>query len=59
MDSYDAGYLYECRLINDIDKSKLSFSLMEKIDEPIRAVSVMQSDLTHNEDIPLSCMIFE
>lgn len=56
MDDYDAGYLYECKFLDEAQKSRIS---AEKIDEPIRAVPVVKSDLTHSEDIPLTCMIFK
>lgn len=56
VDDYDAGYLYECRFLDDAQKAKLS---PDKIDEPFRAIPVANSDLTHGEDIPLTCMIFE
>ena len=55
MDDYDAGYLYECRFIDDAQKSKIS---PDKQGEPFRAVPVIKSDLTHSEDIPLSCMVY-
>lgn len=56
MDDFDAGYLYECKFVDEVLKSKMS---PEKIDEPIRGIPVIKSDLTHSEDIPLTCMIFE
>jgi hypothetical protein len=56
MDDYDAGYLYECKFIDDVQKSKIS---PDKVDEPFRAVPVVKSDLTHSEDIPLTSMIFK
>jgi len=56
MDDYDAGYLYECKFLDEAQKSKMS---AEKIDEPFRAVPVVKSDITHSEDIPLNCMIYD
>jgi hypothetical protein len=54
MDDYDAGYLYECKFLTTAEKSKMS---PEKIDEPFRSFPVIKSDITHSEDIPLTCMI--
>lgn len=59
MDGYDAGYLYECRFVSDADKSKMSMTNIEKCDEPFKSIPVIKSDLTHTEDIPLTCMIQE
>ena len=57
MDDYDAGYLYECRFLDEANKAKLANS--DKIDEPFRAVPVVRSDITHSEDIPLSSIVFK
>jgi hypothetical protein len=54
MDDYDAGYLYECRFVNDTKNNK-----SDKLGEAFRAKPVFKSDLTHNEDIPLTCIINE
>lgn len=59
MDSYDAGYLYECRFTSEADKAKMSMTVLAQVDEPFKSTAVMQSDLTSTEDIPLSCMVFE
>lgn len=59
MDSYDAGYLYECRFTSDVDKAKMSMTVLAAVDEPFNSIAVKQSDLTSTEDIPLSCMAFE
>lgn len=56
MDDFDAGYLYECKFLDEVQKTKMS---PDKIDEPIRGVPIVKSDLTHSEDIPLTCMIYE
>ena len=56
MDEYDAGYLYECRFLDETAKAKMA---AEKIDEPFRAVAVYGSDITHSEDIPLTCFLFK
>ncbi|CAF0711556.1 unnamed protein product [Brachionus calyciflorus] len=56
MDAYDAGYLYECKFLDEAQKAKMS---PEKIDEPLRGVPVIKSDLTHAEDIPLTCINFD
>jgi hypothetical protein len=56
MDDYDAGYLYECKFFDEATRSKMS---AEKLDEPVRAVPVFGSDITHAEDIPLTYMIQE
>ena len=56
MDDYDAGYLYECKFIDDAQRSRMA---AEKIDEPFKSVAVVRSDLTHEEDIPLTYMIQE
>lgn len=56
MDDYDAGYLYECRLLDETTKAKMP---ADKIDEPLRAVPVFGSDLTHSDDIPLTCLLFK
>jgi hypothetical protein len=57
MDDYDAGYLYECRFINDFQTNKTT-TLIDKITEPIRAVPIGKSDPTH-DDVPLTCIIKE
>ncbi len=54
MDDFDAGYLYECKFLTETEKSKIS---NEKIDEPFKSVAVFKSDLTHSEDVPLTCML--
>ena len=54
MDDYDAGYLYECRLLTEAEKSRLP---ADKVDEPIRTTPVPQSDLNHFDDIPLTCLL--
>lgn len=56
MDNYDAGYLYECRFLDEAARAKMA---AEKIDEPFRAVAVVGSDITHSEDIPLTCFLFK
>ena len=56
MDDYDTGYLYECKFLDEAQKSKMS---AEKVDEPFKAVPVVKSDITHSEDIPFSCMIYD
>ena len=56
MDDYDAGYLYECKFLDDAQKSKMP---VEKIDEPFKSMAVVRSDLTHTEDVPLTYMIQE
>lgn len=54
MDDFDAGYLYECKLMTESEKSKIS---PDKLDEPFKSMAVTNSDLTHSEDVPLTCMI--
>jgi hypothetical protein len=56
MDDFDAGYLYECKFLNDTEKSRIS---SEKIDEPFFSVAVHKSDLTHSEDVPLTYLTFK
>ena len=56
MDDYDAGYLYECKFLNEAEKSRIS---TDKIDEPFNSVAVQKTDLTHTEDIPLTYLTFK
>jgi hypothetical protein len=56
MDDYDAGYLYECRFLDDSQKGKIA---PEKLGEPVRAIPVFKSDLTHEEDVPLTFKLFK
>ena len=56
MDDYDAGYLYECKFLEDAQKARMA---PDKIDEPFKAVPVVGSDLIHSEDVPLTCIIFK
>jgi len=56
MDDYDAGYLYECKFFDEATRAKMS---AEKLDEPVRSVPVVGSDITHAEDIPFTYMIQE
>ena len=56
MDDYDAGYLYECKFLNETEKSRIS---SEKIDEPFFSVAVQNSDFIHTEDIPLTSLTFK
>lgn len=56
MDDYDAGYLYECKFLTDAEKTRIT---TEKIDEPFGSVAVFKSDLTHNEDVPLTYLAFK
>ncbi len=56
MDSYDAGYLYECKFLTDTEKTRIA---ADKIDEPFGSVAVQKTDLTHNEDIPLTYILYE
>lgn len=54
MDDYDAGYLYECKFLSESERVR---TLADKIDEPIQSFPIIKSDLTHSDDIPLTCMI--
>ena len=56
MDDYDAGYLYECRFLDDAQKARMP---AEKVDEAFKSVPVVRSDLTHTDDIPFTFMIQE
>ena len=56
MDDYDAGYLYECRFLDEATKARMP---AEKVDEAFKTVPVVRSDLTHTEDVPLTFMIQE
>ena len=52
--SFDAGYLYECKFHDDLEKSIMTKEgRAEAIGEPIRAVAVPDSD-----DIPIRTMHF-
>ncbi|XP_046572732.1 cilia- and flagella-associated protein 44-like isoform X2 [Haliotis rubra] len=50
MGGFDAGYLYECKFLTDTEKSTMAEQL---VDEPIRAVPVLESD-----DVPVSVIEF-
>ncbi len=56
MDDYDAGYLYECKFMDEAQKARTA---ADKIDEPFKSVAVIGSDLIASEDIPLTCMVFK
>ena len=56
MDDYDTGYLYECKILSEAEKERVS---ADKLDEPFRAVPIFKTDLTHFDDIALNCIAFK
>ena len=56
MDDYDTGYLYECKILTEAEKERVS---ADKLDEPFRAVPIFKTDLTHFDDIALNCVLFK